>query len=68
MFDQETYEVRVDAEADLMIALEALKNEVKDLTTGFHTLEANIHHAMFLKTGAMRFNLFLYYWELKGNR
>ena len=45
MFDQETYEVRVDAEADLMIALEALKNEVKDLTTGFHTLEANIHHA-----------------------
>ena len=28
-----------------MIALEALKNEVKDLTTGFHTLESNIYHA-----------------------
>ena len=30
-FDQESYEVRIDAEADLLVALEALKNEVRDL-------------------------------------
>ena len=31
IFDQATYEVNVESQADLMIALEALKNEFRDL-------------------------------------
>ena len=44
MFDQQTYEVRIDAEADLMIALEALKNEVKELRSSLLSLDAAIYH------------------------
>ena len=30
-FDQETYEVRINAEADLMVSLEALKIDVTEI-------------------------------------
>ena len=38
IFNQQTYEVRIDAEADLMIALEALKNEFKYLKMDIQSL------------------------------
>lgn len=42
VFGQDTYEHRVDSEADLLIALEALKNEVRELTQNFQKMESDI--------------------------
>jgi len=36
--------VRIDAEADLMIALEALKNDVTELRESLQRVETNIYH------------------------
>ena len=42
VFNTDTYETRVHAEADLMIALEAFKKEVNELAENFHSLKTHI--------------------------
>ena len=42
VFKSETYDARVHAEADLMIALEAFKKEVNELAEDFHSLKTHI--------------------------
>ena len=42
VFNTETYDARVHAEADLMIALEAFKKEVNDLSEDFLSLKQHI--------------------------
>ena len=42
VFNEDTYETRVHAEADLMIALEAFKKEVNDMAEDFHALKTHI--------------------------
>lgn len=44
IFTQQTYEVRINAEADIIVALEALKDEVHWLTHSLSEMEQTILH------------------------